>query len=336
MKKTSKYLALSLAACISLSPVMLSAENLEGRDSVPVPIMEEIQDKDYLNYEGKIVDIIDRANNRSSILVKAEGDDYGLIFHLGEEVILLGHKSKDFIKAEDLKVGSRLDVFYKKNTPMALSLPGQLTPDVIILKDGEDLSFIKLGAFNRELISRENDLKLNISEDTSLVNKKGEKLDKEDLKNKDLIVFYTITTRSIPPQTNPEKVIVIGENKDLEMGAEVSVLDKIFINDNEIKLVNPIYTGEDGIKMLPLREIGEALGYKVEWDGGEKAIDLTKGPQWTRVTIGQDKYNFAKMLITLGKPADLKDSKTYVPFNFLDQVLKMEIRVFNGILSIES
>ena len=51
----------------------------------------------------------------------------------------------------------------------------------------EEPSFIKVSGFNEDLVSGENDLKLNISEDTVIVNKDGEKVEKKKiLKTKDL------------------------------------------------------------------------------------------------------------------------------------------------------
>ena len=73
--------------------------------------------------------------------------------------------------------------------------------------------------------------------------------------------------------------------------------------------------------MIPLREIAEKLGYKLVWDKDNLSTELTKEAQWTKVIIGEDNYNFAKMMVELGAAPELKEAKTYVPINFLEKVL---------------
>ena len=59
----------------------------------------------------------------------------------------------------------------------------------------------------------------------------------------------------------------------------------------------------------------------------QKTAELTKGAQWTAITIGEDNYNFAKMLIKLGTAPEVKDSSTYVPFSFLEEVLRVRVEI---------
>ena len=48
--------------------------------------------------------------------------------------------------------------------------------------------------------------------------------------------------------------------------------------------------------MLPLRKIAEGeLGYKLKWDGKEKSVELQKAAQWTKITIDENSYFFARM-----------------------------------------
>ena len=339
MKKTTKYIALSLATYMTLSPLAVKAETNENLDIIPIsaPIIDkEVQIKDYINYEGKIVEI-KNDGDKLSMLIKADDDEYGLILHINEDVILLNHKTKDFTDKDKLKEGMTITAYYAKYTPMLLSLPGQLTPGVIVVKESEEPSFIKVSGFNEDLVSGENDLKLNISEDTVIVNKDGEKVEKEDIKDKDLIVFYTASTKSIPAQTTPEKIIVIKETlkeENVEI-TEITALDKIIIDGKEVKLTNLIYTNDEGIKMIPLRQIAEALGYEVKWNNKARSAELTKGAQYTSIVIGEDNYNFAKMLIKLGTAPEFKDSTSYVPISFLEEVLKLGVEITKeGIINI--
>ena len=230
-------------------------------------------------------------------------------------------------------------VFSHKNTPVAQSMPPQSTPKIILINQGEDTGTVNVSKFNEQLVNVENTLKLLVEEKTEIVNQAGEKVEKEDLVNRDLIVFYSVSTKSIPAQAPAQKIILMdGEDQideeDVEESKEIKVLDKIIINEEEISLENQLYNKE-GVTMIPLREISEALGYEITWNNESRTVELTKDAQWTAVTIGEDNYNFAKMLIKLGVAPEIKEGSTFVPFTFLGEVLQADLEVTeSGIISI--
>ena len=87
--------------------------------------------------------------------------------------------------------------------------------------------------------------------------------------------------------------------------------------------------------MIPLRQISEALGYEVAWNNETRTAELTKGAQWTSVTIGEDNYNFAKMIVKLGIAPEIKEGSTFVPFTFLEEVLKVNLEIMeSGMINI--
>jgi|GEM_PF-5934113 len=65
-----------------------------------------------------------------------------------------------------------------------------------------------LGKFNNNLVDETNVLKLINTNKSNIISKTGKKYT-GSLKNKVLLVFYTISTRSIPAQTTPFKIVVI-------------------------------------------------------------------------------------------------------------------------------
>lgn len=336
MNKT-KYLALGLAGLIAFSPMAVSATNESVNISSEKEIVSEKEEMEnfYIEYKGKVVEMQmqeDKGVTNISILVKGEEKDNqeNIMFHLPEDMPLISHKTMENIKREDLEKGMEVSVFFKENTPMTLSIPPQTTPDALVIHDSKEDGFVKVAHFNEELVDSDNKLKLNISDDTLLVDAKGNKVDKEDIEDEDLMVFYTVSTKSIPAQTTPEKVIVLDDGVE----KTISVMDKLMIEGKEFKLDYEIYE-EDDHYMVALRPIGEALGYEVKWNNEERSAELTKGAQWTKVTIGEDNYNFAKMLVKLGKAPVIKDNKTYVPVEFIEEVLKLEIEVNEGLLKIK-
>lgn len=334
--KVKKYLALSLAAFMTLASLGVMADS--DVEDVQVPISEEVKEETtYFKYEGEVVEVNITENEeekRYSILVKDDKEDpqNGLVLHLNDDVVMLNDKTMEFVSKDSFKKGMKVSAYYGENTPMMLSIPGQLIPDVIIINKNEEVGFVHVSNFNKDLVSMDNSLALNISEDTVMVDVDGNEVEKEDLENNDLIVFYSISTKSIPAQTTPEKVILMDKveaedvEEDEEIEENVLVLDKMTINNKEIKLDKPLYK-KDGVTMFPIRQVVEELGYEVKWDNNDWSVELTKGVQWTKFAIGEDNYNFAKMIVKLGIAPEINDSSTYVPLSFLEEILQAEVEV---------
>ncbi|MBF8983676.1 copper amine oxidase N-terminal domain-containing protein [Lutibacter sp. B2] len=96
------------------------------------------------------------------------------------------------------------------------------------------------------------------------------------------------------------------------------------------------YIKDNDATMIPLKLVSEALGYEVKWNGETRAVELKKGAHWTMVKIGEDRYTFAKMApISLGTAPEIKDGTTYVPLNFVTDILKADVmRDETGTISI--
>ncbi len=96
---------------------------------------------------------------------------------------------------------------------------------------------------------------------------------------------------------------------------------------SETKDTSGVYISKQNQIMVPLRSVAEQLGYQLSWNQDKQMIELTKGNHWFMVKIGEDRYNFAKMFITLGAAPELKDGKTYVPLPFFSKVIKARVSV---------
>lgn len=113
----------------------------------------------------------------------------------------------------------------------------------------------------------------------------------------------------------------------------VLVVDGKGLNPQE----NKVYTKDDAI-MVPLRIISEALGYKIQWNDEARTVELSKGPHWIMVKPGEDYYSFGKMApVKLGTAAEISEDRTYVPLNFLTDILKVEaVMDETGVINITS
>ena len=244
----------------------------------------------------------------------------------------------------DLTDGTKITVFTGSYEPTPLILPVQYTANVIIINGDQE------GNVNADtyLVDEEgytnaaNTLNIATADDTKIVDK-NEKEYKGDLDKNDLIVFYGVSTKSIPAQTTPTKVVVLGENeialKQIEAAKnatpaptaapETTVapeateapqvsyagLVNVVIGD---KNVSDVYA-KDNTTMVPLREVAEAAGFTVTWDAENRAVILNDGVY--SLKIGENSYVKGKMMpLTLSAAPEIVNDLTYVPAEFFAEV----------------
>ena len=326
-------IALSLAACISLSPILVKAEEPYDESISYMPIsapIEEAKISEYIMFKGKIEEVRNE-NDQFSILVKndnTEGLD-ALVAYVNEDDILLSDKDMEAAKNDKLEVGMEVSIFYHKDTMMAMSYPPMLGPDVVVineLDENDEFISVMVSKFDEDLLNAEGDMIIRPSDNTVIVDKDGNKVEKDDLADKDLIVFFDIVMTSYPGQTSPKKIVVMPEREDQiieEEPVEEELLAKFTLEKDFSKEI-------EGVTMIPLRVVGESLGYEVSWNQETKRVELLRGAQWTAVSIGKDNYSFAKMLIKLGTAPVLVDSTTYVPLSFAEEVLKAKVEMMDS------
>lgn len=108
----------------------------------------------------------------------------------------------------NIESGQSIQAIVLNNKPMMAIFPPQYTPDLIVVQT-EKKGFVKVGVFNESYVNEENDLKLNMHEQTAIIDSKGNTLTATEIIGKLVAVFYWRTTFSIPAQTSPEKIIVL-------------------------------------------------------------------------------------------------------------------------------
>lgn len=102
--------------------------------------------------------------------------------------------------------GDRVTGYYDGNAPVPLIYPPQYR--ALVMHKTSSFPNIKVSYFNNQLVSSDNQLKLNLSQATLIVLRNG-LLFSRNPANHNLIVIYGPTTRSIPAQTSPYKIIVL-------------------------------------------------------------------------------------------------------------------------------
>lgn len=112
------------------------------------------------------------------------------------------------IGASAIPVKGRIIAFVDSKAPLPMVSPPQITPLLVIFDQYDKKGEVAIGVFDQMLFSEQLKLKLHLKDSTEIVNLQGKRVEKEALSGKMLIIFYSTTTRSIPAQTNPTKIIV--------------------------------------------------------------------------------------------------------------------------------
>ncbi|MBQ8185184.1 MAG: hypothetical protein IJ036_05300 [Lachnospiraceae bacterium] len=110
------------------------------------------------------------------------------------------------VDSRTLQVGMRIAAFYDFNAPVPLIYPPQYRALIIAVLQPGDQVFI--GLFNRNLVSADNTLRLQMGPRTQITTGNGQNC-RCCPENHTLLVIYTNSTRSIPAQTTPRRVVVI-------------------------------------------------------------------------------------------------------------------------------
>lgn len=105
-----------------------------------------------------------------------------------------------------LRRGMRAAAFYDANLPAPAIYPPQFRAELIVPLRRDQKVTLKY--FDETLTAEDNSLKLTLSPFTNVETLNGQRYLCTP-KNSQLLVYYTNTTFSIPPQTTPQRIIVL-------------------------------------------------------------------------------------------------------------------------------
>ena len=107
------------------------------------------------------------------------------------------------------------------------------------------------------------------------------------------------------------------------------------INVNNSALDGISYIVNEGKTMIPVRAICEKLGFAVEYDNASHIVTLVKLPVTISFLPTEDGYTFARTApLRLGTNPILVNDRTYVPVEFITEILKGEYAVDGDTISI--
>lgn len=103
-------------------------------------------------------------------------------------------------------VGDLVTGFYDATAPVPLIFPPQY--QAIVMARYSPYQNVKVDYFNSQLVSSDNSLRLNIAPYTQIVLENGQAFTRNPA-NRNLVVVYGATTKSLPAQTSPYQIIVM-------------------------------------------------------------------------------------------------------------------------------
>lgn len=111
-----------------------------------------------------------------------------------------------FVDHAMVSAGDLVTGYYDGNAPVPLIYPPQYQALVMVKKRPNQN--VKVDYFNSQLVSSDGRLQLNLSPYTQLLLTNGQSFTRNPA-NRDLIVIYGPSTKSIPAQTTPYRIIVL-------------------------------------------------------------------------------------------------------------------------------
>lgn len=154
----------------------------------------------YETYQKVIgtIQSIRRGNSCCELMISLLTDRETVNFMLTGETMVIDNIS--------LRRGMRIAAFYDTRLPVPAIFPPQYRAELItLLRPNQN---VMLNFFDENLVAEDNSLKLNISPRTNISTVNGQRFLCSPA-NSELLVYYTVTTFSIPPQTPPQRIIVM-------------------------------------------------------------------------------------------------------------------------------
>lgn len=167
---------------------------------------DEVNSSKLLSVAGKL-EKFDLSDDETKIFLSLRNEKGELFdFEVTEETIThLQYHDTDSITGEE-----KVYVFFETDNKVKVKY-------LVFVYDDE---FVQVGTIDKDLIVSDM-LKLNITEDSLLINQYWEDVEVEDLYGNEVIVVYETTTKSIPAQTTPSKVVLIETEEEQEVILEI-------------------------------------------------------------------------------------------------------------------
>lgn len=155
---------------------------------------------DYSGFEpvaGAIINISNGNSCCSQMITLRTGN--GIVnFNVDTETLVIDNRQ--------LRRGMQVVAFYDSFLPVPLIFPPQYRAQIVAVPGRNEQ--VILSYFDQNLLAGDRSLQLNIGDNTEIRTVNGQNF-RCSPGGHMLLVFYSATTRSLPPQTTPRKIVVL-------------------------------------------------------------------------------------------------------------------------------
>ena len=226
MRLLTNLMTLAVVLCMVISPLTtLKAADDDHGYAIPDPNQPTVCEpprNDISDLQGKmpVVDVNPQgplyAMFSGTIVSITELDDVILVQVInaagGEAIFTI---SAETILPADVELveGAEITGFFYANLPMTMQYPAKYDL-VLVINSADGMTsvladlFVRNAIDDQRLINLGGDLVLNIGEDTEIVDIYGNPVSGNLVGHK-LLIYYTITTLSLPAQTTPVRIVVL-------------------------------------------------------------------------------------------------------------------------------
>lgn len=314
MKKISRLFAAVLAAGM-LCVAGVSA--LAAEEMAPISAPQTVR---YAGVTGTVEEIIQHFNADGTV----DTGRYRVLLTTAEEqpvsFVITGETV--FLTEDAVKVGDQFTAYYDMTRPVIMIYPPQYVAVAAAVNLTDDLGF-KVAVFDETLLSDDGLLALALS-DSSMVLNPAEGLYTGKLEGAHIAMLYTPFQAEGRDAGRVVKAIVLSRAVEKpELSQEI--IEGILSGVPEAEMIvegapiesAPAYVTEDGVIMVPVRAIAEALGYEVGWDGAHRAVTVGDAISFADKT---DSYSVSGVPCSLGTAAKIVNNTMYVPLNFFREI----------------
>ena len=240
--------------------------------------------------------------------------------HITDDTFVIQNGTGYYLNGFDIREGEQVKAWY--GPVLTRSLPPQGKADAVIA--GEQNGRPTFTYFNIGKVEPQEDGSvrvLNVNESQYVTIFPQVYPDVAELKAGDkMLLWYEFTTMSMPGQATATKAVLLKQGPaDINISTTAGIIAMDGKELADVKLVE-----KNNTLYVPLRQVAEALGYTVTWNGTAVVYD---GPRSAVCTIGSYDYGQQRMRVQLQYTPELIDGVTMVPVEMLEHVLGYSVKI---------
>ena len=243
--------------------------------------------------------------------------------HITDDTFVIQNGTGYYLNGFDISEGEQVKAWY--GPVLTRSLPPQGKADAVIAGEQNDrptFTYFNIGKVEPQEDGSVHVLNVNESQYVTIFPQVYP--DVAELKAGDkMLLWYEFTTMSMPGQATATKAVLLKQGPaDINISTTAGVIAMDGKELADVKLVE-----KNNTLYVPLRQVAEALGYTVTWNGDAQTAVVYDGPRSAVCTIGSYDYGQQRMRVQLQYTPELIDGVTMVPVEMLEHVLGYSVKI---------